>query len=92
MQQFESCFINWVNTLAEFQPKEVIAIDGKTIRDVKSNGKRSLFMVSAWAYDKNLVLGQIKVSEKSNEITGIPKLLEVLSLENTIVTIKAMGC
>ena len=92
-EQFESCFINWVNTLAELQPKEVIAIDGKTIRGAKSSGKKSpVHMVSAWANDNNLVLGQIKVSEKSNEITAIPKLLEVLSLENTIVTIDAMGC
>jgi len=49
-------------------------------------------MVSAWAHQNNLVLGQVKVNEKSNEITAIPKLLEVLSLKNSIVTIDAMGC
>ena len=91
--QFESCFITWVNTLAELQPKEVIAIDGKTIRGAKASGKKSpIHMVSAWANENNLVLGQVKVSEKSNEITAIPMLLEALSLENTIVTIDAMGC
>ena len=91
--QFETCFIEWVNTLAQLQPREVIAIDGKTIRGAKSSGKKSpVHMISAWANDNNLVLGQIKVSEKSNEITAIPKLLEVLSIENTIVTIDAMGC
>lgn len=91
--EFESCFINWVNTLLELQPKEIIAIDGKTIRGAKASGKKSpVHMVSAWANDNNLVLGQVKVSVKSNEITAIPKLLEVLSLEDTIVTIDAMGC
>lgn len=92
-QAFESCFIEWVSNLAKLQPKEIIAIDGKTIRGAKASGKKSpVHMVSAWANENNLVLGQVKVSEKSNEITAIPKLLEVLSLENTIVTIDAMGC
>lgn len=91
--EFEKCFIQWVSGLAELQPKEVIAIDGKTIKGAKSSGKKSpVHMVSAWANDNNLVLGQVKVSEKSNEITAIPKLLEVLSIEDTIVTIDAMGC
>lgn len=91
--QFETCFVQWVSTLAKLNPKEVVAIDGKTIRGAKANGKKSpVHMVSAWANDNNLVLGQVKVSEKSNEITAIPKLLEVLSIENTIVTIDAMGC
>lgn len=91
--KFESCFIQWVNTLLELQPQEVVAIDGKTIKGAKANGKKSpVHMVSAWANENNLVLGQVKVSEKSNEITAIPKLLEVLSIENTIVTIDAMGC
>lgn len=90
---FERCFIEWVATLAQLSPKEIIAIDGKTIRGAKSNGAKSpVHMVSAWANDNNLVLGQVKVSEKSNEITAIPRLLEVLSLENTVVTIDAMGC
>jgi hypothetical protein len=91
--QFESCFINWVNTLLELQPKEIVAIDGKTIRGAKANGKKfPVHMVSDWANENNLVLGQVKVSEKSNEITAIPKLLEVLSIQDCIVTIDAMGC
>ena len=91
--KFESCFIEWVSILAQLNPKEVIAIDGKTIKGAKSNGKKSpVHMVSAWANDNNLVLGQVKVFEKSNEITAIPKLLEVLSIKDTIVTIDAMGC
>jgi predicted transposase YbfD/YdcC len=92
-EQFETCFIEWVSTLAQLQPREIIAIDGKTIRGAKANGKKSpVHMVSAWANENNLVLGQVKVSEKSNEITAIPKLLEVLALKDTIVTIDAMGC
>jgi len=91
--EFEKYFIQWVNTLAQLQPREIIAIDGKTIRGAKSNGKKSaVHMVSAWANDNNLVLGQVKVSEKSNEITAIPILLEALQLDDTIVTIDAMGC
>ena len=90
---FETCFIEWVSILAQIKPKEVIAIDGKTIRGAKSSGKKSpIHMVSAWANDNNMVLGQVKVSEKSNEITAIPKPLEVLSIKDTIVTIDAMGC
>jgi len=92
-EQFETCFVEWVSNLAELQPREIIAIDGKTIRGAKASGKKSpVHMVSAWASENNLVLGQIKVSEKSNEIKAIPKLLDVLSLDDTIVSIDAMGC
>jgi len=92
-KQFESCFIEWVKTFANLADKEIIAIDGKTIRGAKSKGKKSpIHMVSAWADTNNVVLGQVKVSEKSNEITAIPKLLEVLLLKGCIVTIDAMGC
>ncbi len=91
--KFEGCFIEWVNQLAQLNPKEVIAIDGKTIKGAKASGKKSpVHMVSAWANENQLVLGQVKVSEKSNEITAIPKLLEVLSIEDSVVTIDAMGC
>ena len=91
--EFEQCFIQWVSTLLKLQPKEIIAIDGKTIRGAKSNGKKSpVHMVSAWASEQNLVLGQVKTSEKSNEITAIPELLKVLCIENTVVSIDAMGC
>lgn len=92
-EQFETCFIEWVSSLAEMAPGQVIAIDGKTIRGAKSKGKKSpIHMVSAWACENNLVLGQTKVAEKSNEITAIPKLLEVLAVEGSIITIDAMGC
>lgn len=93
-EQFERCFIEWVSELITITDvREIVNIDGKTIRGAKRNGKKSpIHMVSAWAHNNNLVLGQVKVNEKSNEITAIPKLLEVLSLENSIVTIDAMGC
>jgi predicted AAA+ superfamily ATPase len=78
--------------LAQLKPREIVAIDGKTIRGAKASGKKSpVHMVSAWANDNNLVLGQVKVDQKSNEITAIPKLLEALSIQDTIVTIDAMG-
>jgi predicted transposase YbfD/YdcC len=91
---FECCFIEWVSELIKItDTKEIINIDGKTICGAKQKGKKSpIHMVSAWAHHNNLVLGQVKVKEKSNEITAIPKLLEVLSIENSVVTIDAMGC
>lgn len=93
-EHFERCFIEWVSELIKITDvKEIVNIDGKTIRGAKQHGKKSpIHMVSAWAHNNNLVLGQVKVNEKSNEITAIPTLLEVLSVENSIVTIDAMGC
>ena len=90
--QFENCFINWVNSISDITKGQVIAIDGKTLRGAKSNGKKSpVHMVSAWANEDNLVLGQVRVNDKSNEITAIPILLETLLIEGNIITIDAMG-
>ncbi len=89
---FESCFGNWVASIAGLTKGEVVAIDGKTIRWAKVNGKSPIHMVSAWACNNNLVLGQIKVDEKSNEITAIPQLLDAIAIEGCTVTIDAMGC
>jgi predicted transposase YbfD/YdcC len=92
-QQFEKCFIQWVSSLAGLSKNQVVAIDGKTIRGAKHHGKNSpIHLVSAWASKNNMVLGQVKTNEKSNEITAIPKLLEILQLQDTIVSIDAMGC
>ena len=92
-KQFEFCFINWVRELAKLNDKEVVAVDGKSLRGAKSHGKKSPYhIVSAWASEQNLVLGQVKTDQKSNEITAIPELLKVLYLENTVITIDAMGC
>ena len=90
--QFESCFIDWVNSISELSKGQIIAIDGKTIRGAKSHGKKSpIHMVSAWACDNNLVLGQVKTAEKSNEITAIPELLNRLNIAGNTITIDAMG-
>ena len=86
--------MSWTRTVTEETGGEVIAIDGKTAkgsRDRKNN-RNPLHMVSAWACDNRLVLGQQATDEKSNEITAIPKLLELLALKGCIVTIDAMGC
>lgn len=92
-EQFESCFTQWVSRLVSLTEGEVVPIDGKTLRGAKSDGKKSPFhMVSAWASNNNMVLGQVKVSQKSNEITAIPKLLELITVKGCIVTIDAMGC
>jgi len=88
--RFETCFIDWVNTISTLSKGEVIAIDGKTLRGAKSKGKKSpVHMISAWANQNNLVLGQVKVNEKSNEITAIPELLDTLLIEGNIITIDA---
>lgn len=90
-EQFEECFSNWVNSIANLIKSEIISVDGKTIRGAKINGNSSIHMVSAWSCGNDMVLGQIKVAEKSNEITAIPKLLESIIIGGAIITIDAMG-
>lgn len=93
--ELRDSFVKWINNLVKVQDGEVIAIDGKTLRqsfiDDKTN-KSAIHMVSAWASESGVVLGQIKVDDKSNEITAIPKLLKILEIEDCVVTIDAMGC
>ena len=93
---FEVCFTAWVGVLtipAQLGPPEVVAIDGKTLRRSFDRGRdlAALHVVSAWASGQRLVWGQRRVDGKSNEITAIPELLNVLALENTLVTLEAMG-
>jgi predicted transposase YbfD/YdcC len=91
--EMERGFAAWVSSIAKLTAGEVVAIDGKTLCGTRETGKKALVhMVSAWASANNLVLGQRKVDEKSNEITAIPKLLDALELAGTVVTIDAMGC
>jgi predicted transposase YbfD/YdcC len=91
-EQFQRCFVAWVAALTGV-PEGVVAIDGKTVRrSGKKAGKGAIHMVSAFAASQRLVLGQVKVAEKSNEIVAIPKLLDMLVVEGAIVTIDAMGC
>ncbi len=91
--QFQRCFVAWVAAVAGV-PAGVIAIDGKSVRRSarKQGAKAAIHMVSAFAARQRLVLGQVKVVEKSNEIVAIPKLLNMLAIEGAIVTIDAMGC
>lgn len=93
-EQFQKCFLNWIKSISNITSGEVVAIDGKTLRHSYDSGgdKRAIHMVSAWATAQRLVLGQVKVDEKSNEITAIPELIKVLELSGCIVTIDAMGC
>ena len=91
--QLEDSFLEWVRSVSELTAGEVVSIDGKTLRGSRAAGSKSVVhMVSAWANVNQLSLGQVKVDEKSNEITAIPKLLNVLALKGCIVTIDAMGC
>jgi predicted transposase YbfD/YdcC len=93
-EQFQSCFINWVQAVCEVLNGQVVAFDGKTVRGSHNRGigKKAIHMVSAWATESELVLGQTKVEEKSNEITALPALIDLLELSGCIVTIDAMGC
>lgn len=93
-EQFQACFMRWIMAVSEITSGQVIAIDGKVLRRShdKGIGKAAIDMVSAWATANHLVLGQVKVDEKSNEITAIPQLLEALEVDGCIVTIDAMGC
>ena len=92
--KFAECFMSWVRAVSEFTKGQVVAIDGKSVRRShdKLKGKSALHMVSAWALENRLVLGQTQVSDHSNEITAIPELLRILELSGCIVTIDAMGC
>jgi predicted transposase YbfD/YdcC len=92
-EQFQRCFVAWVVGLTGL-PTEVIAIDGKTLRRSyqKKGAKAAIHMVSAFAARQRLVLGQVKVADKSNEIVAIPALLDMMAIEGAIVTLDAMGC
>ena len=92
-EQLQTCFLDWVRSVAQLSAGEIVAIDGKTLRHSYDTGsdKGAIHMVSAWASQNRLVLGQVKVDVKSNEITAIPELLKVLALHGCIVTIDAMG-
>ena len=92
--RFRECFTDWVSSIHRLTQGEVVAIDGKTVRRShdRRTGQEAIHMVSAWASENSLVLGQTRTDAKSNEITAIPRLLELLELKGCIVTIDAMGC
>ena len=89
---FLDCFTLWVQGICPTLNDEVVAIDGKALRRALNAGESVPCIVSAWAAENGLVLGQVKVNDKSNEITAIPELLRVLLLKGCIVTIDAIGC
>ena len=93
-EALQQCFLNWVQAVFEVSGGKLLAVDGKTLRgSYERGGKQGMIhMVSAWAVQHRLVLGQRKVDEKSNEITAIPELLSVLDLTEATVSIDAMGC
>jgi predicted transposase YbfD/YdcC len=96
LEEFETCFLSWVNSLVKSKDGDIIPIDGKTARGshnrgIKGDGKSAIHMVSAWSTAHQMVLGQYKTDEKSNEITAIPELLKMLDITGCTVTIDAMG-
>jgi len=93
-KQFQDCFLNWVEALTEKLGVKVIALDGKTLKQSydRNQKQKALHIVSAWSSSHQLVLGQRKVKNKSNELTAIPALLEMLEIEGSIITIDALGC
>lgn len=92
-QEFQKAFWEWVWAVNDMVQGQIVNIDGKRLRGSEEGklGKRAIYMVSAWAAENEIVLGQRKVDEKSNEITAIPELLKMLNLSGCIVTIDAMG-
>ena len=92
--EFEKCLLSWITALHAITAGQVIAIDGKTLRRSfdAASGKAAIHMVSAWATANHISLGQVVVDAKSNEITAIPQLLQILELSGALVTIDAMGC
>jgi predicted transposase YbfD/YdcC len=91
-QQFLDAFLRWTQSLRQAVAQEIVALDGKALRRALRADRGVQYVVSAWAESNSLVLGQLKVDDKSNEITALPTLLRVLELAGCIVTVDAMGC
>jgi predicted transposase YbfD/YdcC len=93
-EELTECFIAWTGALSDLCGGDIVAIDGKTLRHSfdRAAAKTAMHLVSAWANANRLVLGQVQVDDKSNEITAIPKLIKMLDLAGATVTIDAMGC
>jgi predicted transposase YbfD/YdcC len=92
--EFQQCFLSWVRAVADLSGNEIVPIDGKKLRRShnRSSGQRAIELVSAWAGANRLMLGQVKVSADSNEITAVPQLLRLLELKGCIVTVDALNC
>ena len=91
-EEFERCFCNWIEAVCRKTEGEIVSIDGKTARRSGGSGVKPIHMVSAWASSQQMVLGQIATDEKSNEITAVPALLDMLDVSGCIITADAMSC
>jgi len=93
-EQFQICFVEWIQAVDRLTEGQIVAADGKTLRRShnRSEGKKALQMVSAWASTNSIVLGQRKVDDESNEITAVPELLDILEIAGCIVTLDAIHC
>ncbi len=91
-KEFLECFLRWTQSVRQAVSQEIVALDGKALRRALNKKQNMKYIVSAWAESNSLVLGQLKVADKSNEITAVPELLRLLELSGCIVTIDAMGC
>lgn len=91
-KHFLDCFLRWTQSMRQAVSQEIVALDGKALRRAMDKDQNIKYVVSAWAESNGLVLGQLKVNDKSNEITAVPELLRVLELSGCIVTTDAMGC
>lgn len=92
--EFQRCFLSWVRAVSDVTESEIVPIDGKKVRRShdRASGQRAIELVSAWARANRLMLGQVKVSEDSNEITAVPQLLRMLEIKGCIVTVDALNC
>ena len=90
--ELEACFISWIKSIQRQIQGEIVSIDGKTLCGSRNEEDHVIHMVSAWANQNQLVLGQIKTADKSNEIKAIPQLLDLLEIKGCLVTIDAIGC
>jgi predicted transposase YbfD/YdcC len=91
-KEFLDCFLRWTQSVRQAVPQEIVALDGKALRRALNRDQSVKYIVSAWAEGNSLALGQLKVADKSNEITAVPELLRALELSGCIVTMDAMGC
>jgi predicted transposase YbfD/YdcC len=93
-KQFNACLVEWTKTLHQSTKGMIVAIDGKSLRHSFDNatGKSALHLVSAWVHDSNIMIGQCAVDTKKNEISSIPKMLDMIEISGAIVTIDAIGC
>lgn len=91
-EQFEKCFSNFMGHIAQKTNHEIVSIDGKTLRGSRNGKQKPIHMISAWANENQMVLEQIITDEKSNEITAVPELIDMLDVSGCIVTADAMNC